>query len=140
SSTYAKPFQHIVLNIFIQHYLPVCYQEITMEEKYLNIISPGKGHVLKTVGLNISLCLTNEVCPDIGSLSVAGSDFKQVEITDGYCGRVSHTIVNMADAIDSGSNLQIRAFLLLKMLENSVKRRRLYTILAYFVATRRKVI
>ena len=42
----------------------------------------------------------------------------------------------MADAIDSGSNLQIRAFLLLKMLENSVKRRRLQTVLA----TRRKVI
>ena len=41
----------------------------------------------------------------------------------------------MADAIDSGSNLQIRAFLLLKMLENSVKRR-LQTVLA----TRRKVI
>ena len=46
----------------------------------------------------------------------------------------------MADAIDSGSNLQTRAFLLLKMLENSVKRRRLQTVLAYFAATRRKVI
>ena len=45
----------------------------------------------------------------------------------------------MADAIDSGSNLQIRAFLLLKMLENSVKRR-LQTVLAYFAATRREVI
>lgn len=33
--------------------------------------------------------MTNEVCPDIGPLSVAGSDFKQVEITEGYCGRVA---------------------------------------------------
>ena len=40
---------------FLQHFLPVCYQEITLEEKYLNIISPGVGHVLKTVGLNIGL-------------------------------------------------------------------------------------
>ncbi|RMX58964.1 hypothetical protein pdam_00014638, partial [Pocillopora damicornis] len=140
SSTNVNPLQHIILKYGERHFLPVCYQEITMEEKYLYIISPGVGHVLKTVGLNISLCLTNEVCPDIGPLSVAGSDFKQVEITDGYCGRVAHTIVNMADAIDSGSNLQIRAFLLLKMLENSVKRRRLQTVLAYFAATRRKVI
>lgn len=45
----------------------------------------------------------------------------------------------MADAIDSGSNLQIIAFLLLKMLENSVKRKKLQTVLAYFAATRRKL-
>ena len=50
----------------------------------------------------------------------------------------------MADAMDFGNNLRARAFLLLKMLENSAKRRRrrkrMQTVLAYFAARRRQMI